>query len=221
MNSSCERQWHCSDPRSPLITSYSVRDRDKIKTISPGEMITVPTKMSLSYVSFDKALEHTWAKTGVRALTRIPTHLWGMLSEWRPVVQSSNIALNQCRLEQVFSIIKSLILQYPQLLHLYPPLLLFCYRKSGSNLVISARTSSRTSSSFDSISFLSFIYHFLGSQIARTVGLEFPPTTAILGGIVGQDVLNVLGGKELPVRNLMIYQGDSGAANVYGLSVTI
>jgi ubiquitin-like 1-activating enzyme E1 A len=36
---------------------------------------------------------------------------------------------------------------------------------------------------------------------------------------VGQDVLNALGGKEEPVRNLMVFDGSTGAGNVFQLGL--
>ncbi|KAI5481003.1 SUMO-activating enzyme subunit 1 [Pseudohyphozyma bogoriensis] len=57
------------------------------------------------------------------------------------------------------------------------------------------------------------------ARIAQTSTLEFPPSAAILGGIAGQDVLNALGGKEEPVRNLMVFDGSSGAGNVFQLGL--
>ncbi|KAM0751876.1 hypothetical protein T439DRAFT_325070 [Meredithblackwellia eburnea MCA 4105] len=57
------------------------------------------------------------------------------------------------------------------------------------------------------------------SRIAKTAPYEFPPSTAILGGIAGQDVLNVLGGKQEPVRNLMVFHGESCSGNVFALGL--
>ncbi|KAL8280510.1 hypothetical protein RQP46_007158 [Phenoliferia psychrophenolica] len=55
------------------------------------------------------------------------------------------------------------------------------------------------------------------SRIAATAPYEFPPSTAIVGGIAGQDVLNTLGGKEEPVRNLFVYSGETGSGTVHAL----
>ena len=46
---------------------------------------------------------------------------------------------------------------------------------------------------------------------------EFAPSCAIVGGVLGQDVLNAVGGKEEPVRNLMVFDGDLGEAGVWAL----
>ncbi|GAA5875169.1 hypothetical protein JCM16303_005032 [Sporobolomyces ruberrimus] len=57
--------------------------------------------------------------------------------------------------------------------------------------------------------------------ISRFVELtphEFAPSCAVLGGVLGQDVLNAVGGKEEPVRNLMAFDGDLGEGGVWALS---
>lgn len=56
-------------------------------------------------------------------------------------------------------------------------------------------------------------------RIARTQRFEFPASVAVVGGVAGQDVLNILGGKEEPVRNLMVFEGETSAANVWALGV--
>ncbi|KAM0789682.1 hypothetical protein ACM66B_006544 [Microbotryomycetes sp. NB124-2] len=56
-------------------------------------------------------------------------------------------------------------------------------------------------------------------RLAATLDTEFSPTAAILGGVAGQDVLNVIGGKEQPVRNFLLMDGQTGAANIYQLGL--
>ncbi|KAK4051645.1 E1 ubiquitin-activating protein aos1 [Microbotryomycetes sp. JL201] len=56
-------------------------------------------------------------------------------------------------------------------------------------------------------------------RLAATIGTEFSPSAAILGGVAGQDVLNVVGGKEQPVRNFMLLDGQTGAANLLQLGL--
>lgn len=46
--------------------------------------------------------------------------------------------------------------------------------------------------------------------LAYTAYTEFMPTCAILGGVMGQDALNTLGGREPPVINLFTLDGTSG-----------
>lgn len=62
-------------------------------------------------------------------------------------------------------------------------------------------------------------FFYLNRRIATLQSAEFAPTCAIVGGILGQDVLNAVGGKEEPVRNLLVYEGQTGQARVWGLGV--
>lgn len=56
-------------------------------------------------------------------------------------------------------------------------------------------------------------------RIARTAPFEFPPSAAVIGGVAGQDVLNALGGKEEPVRNLMVFDGSTSLASTWLLGL--
>jgi len=49
------------------------------------------------------------------------------------------------------------------------------------------------------------------------IGHEFVSSCAIVGGVLGQDVLNCVGGKEEPVRNFMVFDGDLGEGGVWAL----
>ncbi|GAA6009755.1 hypothetical protein JCM11491_001087 [Sporobolomyces phaffii] len=49
-------------------------------------------------------------------------------------------------------------------------------------------------------------------------GHEFAPSCAVVGGVLGQDVLNAVGGKEEPVRNFMVFDGDLGEGGVWALA---
>jgi len=42
----------------------------------------------------------------------------------------------------------------------------------------------------------------------------FPPTLAILGGLVAQDVLRVLSRKDTPIANLLVVDSMAGSGNV-------
>lgn len=57
------------------------------------------------------------------------------------------------------------------------------------------------------------------SRIAALQSAEFAPSCAIVGGILGQDILNAVGGKEEPVRNLLVFEGATGQGRVYALGV--
>ncbi|BGP47576.1 E1 ubiquitin-activating protein aos1 [Rhodotorula kratochvilovae] len=57
------------------------------------------------------------------------------------------------------------------------------------------------------------------SRLARLQSFEFAPSCAILGGLLGQDILNAVGGKEEPVRNLFVFEGETGQGRVWALGV--
>lgn len=57
------------------------------------------------------------------------------------------------------------------------------------------------------------------SRLAALQSAEFAPTCAVVGGILGQDVLNAVGGKEEPVRNLFVFEGGTGQGRVWSLGV--
>jgi ubiquitin-like 1-activating enzyme E1 A len=61
----------------------------------------------------------------------------------------------------------------------------------------------------------------LRSEVLRTfmgnVGSELAPVTAVLGGQLAQDVINVLGQRQQPIQNLVVFDGDSNEAPMYAL----
>ncbi len=57
--------------------------------------------------------------------------------------------------------------------------------------------------------FLRSFLHNLGSELA--------PVTAFLGGQLAQDVINVLGHREQPIQNLLLFDGDDSKGPVYAL----
>lgn len=51
----------------------------------------------------------------------------------------------------------------------------------------------------------------------QNIGCELAPVTAILGGQLAQDVINVLGQTQQPIQNMIIFDGNQMDANVYPL----
>lgn len=51
----------------------------------------------------------------------------------------------------------------------------------------------------------------------QNLGSELAPATAFLGGQLAQDVINVLGQREQPIQNLMLFDGEDFAGPVYTL----
>ncbi|KAL6708210.1 E1 ubiquitin-activating protein aos1 [Coniothyrium glycines] len=51
----------------------------------------------------------------------------------------------------------------------------------------------------------------------QNLGSEIAPVTAFLGGQLAQDAINVLGQREQPIQNLMLFDGEESAGPVYTL----
>ena len=51
----------------------------------------------------------------------------------------------------------------------------------------------------------------------QNVGSELAPVTAFLGGQLAQDVINVLGQREQPIQNLLLFDGEECKGPVYAL----
>ena len=51
----------------------------------------------------------------------------------------------------------------------------------------------------------------------QNVGSEFVPVTAFLGGQLAQDVINVLGHREQPIQNFLLFDGEDSKGPVYAL----
>lgn len=54
-------------------------------------------------------------------------------------------------------------------------------------------------------------------KFLQNVGSEMAPVTAVLGGQLAQDVINVLGQKRPPIQNLVIFDGDTMECPMYQL----
>ncbi|ESZ98003.1 putative SUMO activating enzyme (AosA) [Sclerotinia borealis F-4128] len=61
----------------------------------------------------------------------------------------------------------------------------------------------------------------LRSEILRSflqnLGSEIAPVTAVLGGQLAQDVINVLGHRQQPIQNMVLFDGDTMEAPMYAL----
>ena len=55
------------------------------------------------------------------------------------------------------------------------------------------------------------------TSFSRGIGTELSPVAAVVGGVLGQDVLNVLGQKEQPIQNLFLFRGDTSEGPIYTL----
>ncbi|KAA8577001.1 hypothetical protein EYC84_007020 [Monilinia fructicola] len=61
----------------------------------------------------------------------------------------------------------------------------------------------------------------LRSEVLRSflqnLGSEIAPVTAVLGGQLAQDVINVLGHRQQPIQNMVLFDGDTMEAPMYAL----
>lgn len=54
-------------------------------------------------------------------------------------------------------------------------------------------------------------------KFLQNLGSEIAPVTAVLGGQLAQDVINVLGSRQQPIQNMVIFDGDLMEAPMYPL----
>ncbi|KAF2715204.1 hypothetical protein K504DRAFT_421755 [Pleomassaria siparia CBS 279.74] len=52
----------------------------------------------------------------------------------------------------------------------------------------------------------------------QNLGSELAPVTAFLGGQLAQDVINVLGKREQPIQNMMLFDGEDSSGPIYTLN---
>ena len=61
----------------------------------------------------------------------------------------------------------------------------------------------------------------LGAEFLRSflqnIGSEIAPVTAFLGGQLAQDVINVLGQREQPIQNFLLFDGEDSKGPIYAL----
>lgn len=51
----------------------------------------------------------------------------------------------------------------------------------------------------------------------QSLGSEMSPVCAVLGAQLAQDVINVLGKREQPIQNMLLFDGEASVAPVYAL----
>ncbi|KAA1078385.1 hypothetical protein PGT21_034328 [Puccinia graminis f. sp. tritici] len=56
-------------------------------------------------------------------------------------------------------------------------------------------------------------------QLAITSRAEFIPSCAVIGSILSQEVLNALGGKQAPLANFLVFNGEKCAGDIYALGI--
>ncbi|TFK40631.1 hypothetical protein BDQ12DRAFT_601382 [Crucibulum laeve] len=61
---------------------------------------------------------------------------------------------------------------------------------------------------------LTHVPRTLIESISTTAAHEFSPVCAIVGGMLGQDILKALGGREVPIANFFVFDGNTGGGTV-------
>jgi len=56
-------------------------------------------------------------------------------------------------------------------------------------------------------------------SLSTTACHEFSPVCAIVGGMLGQDILKALGGREPPIANFFVFDGNTGGGTVCRLNM--
>jgi len=56
-------------------------------------------------------------------------------------------------------------------------------------------------------------------SLSTTASHEFSPVCAIVGGMLGQDILKALGGREPPIANFFVFDGNTGGGTVCRLNM--
>ncbi|RPB05696.1 hypothetical protein L873DRAFT_530449 [Choiromyces venosus 120613-1] len=62
--------------------------------------------------------------------------------------------------------------------------------------------------------------NFIGPFVENATS-EMAPVAAVLGGILAQDVINVLGKREQPLQNFLVFDGDTAAAPIFALHLEV
>lgn len=62
--------------------------------------------------------------------------------------------------------------------------------------------------------------HSLFSRSLSTIARhEFSPVCAIVGGMLGQDILKALGGRDPPIANLFVFDGNTGGGTTIRMNM--
>ena len=56
-------------------------------------------------------------------------------------------------------------------------------------------------------------------SLSATACYEFSPVCAIVGGMLAQDILKALGGREPPIANFFVFDGNTGGGTVCRLNM--
>lgn len=50
-------------------------------------------------------------------------------------------------------------------------------------------------------------------MLCATATADFSPSCAVVGGVLAQDILNALGGREMPLVNFFVFDGEQSESS--------
>jgi ubiquitin-like 1-activating enzyme E1 A len=57
----------------------------------------------------------------------------------------------------------------------------------------------------------------MNSEVIETYGMDFSPVCAVVGGLLGQEILKAASGKDMPIKNFLCFDGNDLKATVVEL----
>lgn len=166
-------------------------------------------------MSFSEALKHTWAGLSAKKQKRLSPLLAGTLSEFNSAFMNG--------VSQLTTAVLVVLWEY-QSLHSGSLPQDASAKSELSRIASVVLPKAGLSSSLVDENFLESVQIFLTPSIAsdiehshnrrflaQTAAADFMPSCAVIGGLLGQDILNTIGGKELPLVNLFVFDGSGGA----------
>ena len=162
---------------------------------SKGQMQKKKVKFTQDFVPLREALEMEWKGVKPRAIKRLKLSpgFFGTLSHWN----GSNSSAEELQ-ASALAIAKE---KGVELDHVFQP-------RPGSSDTTGTGPEAAAKSYFES---------FYTAIASGKVKGDFAPTSAIIGGLLAQDVLNTLGGREEPIANWLQLDGMSGHGTILSL----
>jgi len=56
-------------------------------------------------------------------------------------------------------------------------------------------------------------------SLSSSASHEFSPVCAVVGGMLGQDILKALGAREAPIANFFVFDGTTGGGTVVRMNM--
>ncbi|KAH8918105.1 hypothetical protein BT69DRAFT_1354178 [Atractiella rhizophila] len=174
-----------------LLNHEYVIEKEEATPSNPSLKRKITVKKSQDYVSYESALSHRF-ELSAKKLKKIPPSLWATLVLWEYQRQNDGSLPQEEVSDDPFS-----------------------SNETVQKLLQIATVTLPRHGVKDS----SLLPPSLLQTLSITAAYDFTPTCAVLGGVLAQDILNVVGGKEIPIINTVILDGDAGTGNVYAFNL--